>query len=75
MLLATHFLLLPIVAGTSYELLKLSGKFRSNQLIKLLTIPGLWLQSLTTAEPDDDMLEVALCALKAALNKEELPCE
>ena len=70
--LATHFLLLPFVAGTSYEILKLSGKFRSNGLIKLLTAPGLWLQTLTTAEPDDDMLEVALCALKAALNQEEI---
>ena len=69
--LATHLLLLPFVAGVSYELLKLSGKFRSNPLVKLLTAPGLWLQTMTTAEPDDDMLEVALCALKAALNIEE----
>ncbi len=69
--LATHLLLLPLVAGTSYELLKLSGKFRSHQLVKLLIAPGLWLQNLTTAEPDDEMLEVALYALKAALNMEE----
>ena len=69
--LATHLILLPVVAGTSYELLKLSGKFRSKSLTKLLIAPGLWLQKLTTAEPDDDMLEVALCALKAALNMEE----
>lgn len=69
--LATHLILLPVVAGTSYELLKLSGKFRSKRLTKLLIAPGLWLQKLTTAEPDDDMLEVALCALKAALNREE----
>ncbi|MFC1692293.1 DUF1385 domain-containing protein [Candidatus Latescibacterota bacterium] len=70
--LATHLMLLPLVAGLSYELLKLTGKFRSNRLVKLLIAPGLWLQTITTAEPDDDMLEVALCALKAALDREEV---
>jgi len=69
--LATHLLLMPFVAGTSYELLKLSGKFRSKRLTQILIAPGLWLQKITTAEPDDDMLEVALCALKAAINYEE----
>ena len=69
--LATHLSIMPFVAGVSYELLKLSGKFRSNSLVKLLIMPGLWLQNMTTAEPDDDMLEVALCALKAALADEE----
>ncbi len=69
--LATHLLLLPFVAGTSYELLKLSGKFRSKHLIKLLIVPGMWLQTMTTAEPDDGMIEVALAALKAALDRED----
>jgi len=70
--LATHISLLPIVAGVSYELLKLTGKFRSKGIVKALMAPGLWLQNLTTAEPDDDMLEVALCALKAALSGEDI---
>lgn len=69
--LATHLSLLPFVAGASYELLKLSGRFRDNGLVKLLIAPGLWLQTMTTAEPDDEMLEVALCALKAAMAREE----
>ena len=69
--LATHLSLLPIIAGISYELLKLSGKFRSNRLVKNLILPGLWLQRFTTDQPDDDMLEVALCALKVALEIEE----
>ncbi|MBN1293107.1 MAG: DUF1385 domain-containing protein [Candidatus Latescibacteria bacterium] len=69
--LLTHFLLLPFVAGTSFEILKLSGKFRSNRLVQLMVLPGLWLQKMTTAKPDDDMLEVALCALKAVLGTEE----
>ncbi|MCE5250721.1 DUF1385 domain-containing protein [bacterium] len=69
--LATHLLLLPFVAGVSYELLKLSGRFRSSAIVKLLIMPGLWLQYMTTAEPDDGMLEVALCALKAVLGEGE----
>ena len=69
--LATHLLLLPVIAGLSYEILKLSGKFRSNILVRQLILPGLWLQRLTTGDPDDDMIEVALCALRAALDSEE----
>jgi uncharacterized protein YqhQ len=69
--LVTHLLLLPFVAGMSYELLKLSGRFYSKGLVKILIAPGLWLQNMTTAEPDDQMLEVALCALKAAVGREE----
>jgi uncharacterized protein YqhQ len=68
--LATHLSIMPLVAGSSYELLKLSGKFRSNRIIRILIKPGLWLQNMTTAEPDDGMIEVALCALKAALGEE-----
>jgi uncharacterized protein YqhQ len=68
--LATHLLLLPFVAGISYEALKISGRFRSHGLVKFLIAPGLWLQTMTTGEPDDAMIEVALCALKAALAKE-----
>lgn len=69
--LATHLILLPLVAGASYELLKLSGKFRASRFTQALISPGLMLQRLTTAEPDDTMLEVALCALKAALDTGE----
>jgi len=69
--LATHLILLPLVAGTSYELLKLSGKFRSNPLFRIFMTPGLWLQRITTADPDDEMIEVALCALRSSLEKEE----
>lgn len=69
--LATHLLLLPFVAGASYELLKLSGRYRSNRVVRFFVAPGLWLQTMTTGEPDDGMLEVALCALKAAIAEEE----
>jgi uncharacterized protein YqhQ len=64
---ALHFSLLPLVAGGSYELLKLSGKTRDNALTRILIAPGLWLQRLTTREPSMDQLEVAIAALKASL--------
>ncbi len=64
---ALHFSLLPLVAGGSYELLKLSGRTRDNVLTQILIAPGLWLQRLTTKEPSIDQLEVAIAALKASL--------
>ena len=64
---ALHFSLLPIVAGGSYELLKLSGKTRESRITRLLIKPGLWLQKITTKEPSMDQLEVGITALKASL--------
>ncbi len=60
--------LLPLVAGISYELIRLSYKFKDNFIGKLISFPGLFLQKFTTREPDDDMLEVAIISLKKALN-------
>ncbi len=62
-----HLSLLPLVAGGSYELLKLSGKTRDNRITRLLIKPGLWLQKITTKEPSMDQLEVGIVALKASL--------
>lgn len=66
-----HILLLPVIAGTSYEVIKLAGGERVNPIIRIIATPGLWLQKLTTNEPDDSMLEVAITALKAVLPEEE----
>ncbi len=63
----THLLFLPIVAGTSFELLKLSGKTRNNPVTRILIAPGLWLQRITTNEPSDEQVEVALTALKSSI--------
>ncbi len=63
----THLLFLPIVAGTSFELLKLSGKTRNNPITRILIAPGLWLQRITTNEPSDEQVEVALTALKSSI--------
>ena len=65
----THFSLLPLLAGISFELLLLSGKKRNNRYVRWLTSPGLWLQRVTTKEPDDAQLEVAMIALKSALEE------
>ncbi|MFP4661391.1 MAG: DUF1385 domain-containing protein [Halanaerobiales bacterium] len=62
-----HLMLLPVIAGTSYEVIKLAGSESVNPIIRALATPGLYLQKLTTREPDDSMLEVAITALEAVL--------
>lgn len=69
---ASRIVLLPVIAGLSYEILKLSGKYSNNIIVKILIAPGLWLQRLTTREPDDDMLEVAITSITEALDKENV---
>ncbi len=64
--LVSRLALLPVVAGLAYELLKFTGRYLQVPIIRVIAAPGLWLQKLTTGEPDDDMLEVALAALQAA---------
>ena len=60
---------IPLIAGFSYEIIKWADRKR-NAFTNLLIAPGLWLQNLTTKEPDDKQIEVALAALKAVLQKE-----
>ncbi|WP_276661878.1 DUF1385 domain-containing protein [Syntrophomonas wolfei] len=62
---------LPVVAGLGYEFLKFTGKHYKRRWARILIAPGLLLQSLTTREPDDGMLEVAIAALKAVLSEEK----
>ena len=65
--LISRLLLIPIIAGVSYEFLKLAGK-RDSFLINLLSKPGLWMQKLTTGEPDDTMIEVGIKAVDAVFD-------
>ena len=67
--LGGRLVLLPIIAGLGYELLKLGDKFQKNLLMKLLVLPGLWLQEITTKEPSDDQVEVAMKALEGVVGK------
>ncbi|HEU0252509.1 MAG TPA: DUF1385 domain-containing protein [Pyrinomonadaceae bacterium] len=62
--------LMPLVAGLSYEIIRLSAKKESSWIFKLMTRPGVWLQNITTQEPDDKQLEVAIEALKESLKLE-----
>ena len=61
-----RLLLMPIVAGISYEIIKFAGKSK-NKYVQLLNKPGMWLQRLTTREPDDSQIEVAIASLKAVI--------
>jgi uncharacterized protein YqhQ len=63
-------LLIPVVAGVSYEIIRASAKSRAQWFFSVITRPGLWLQNITTKEPDDSQLEVAIYALKESLKLE-----
>lgn len=64
--LLIRFALVPVVGGIAYEIIRLAGR-NDNMLTRVMLAPGLWLQRLTTAEPEDDMLEVSIAALNAVL--------
>jgi uncharacterized protein YqhQ len=61
---------IPVIGGISYEFIRLSDVGYRNSFWRLFILPGLWLQRLTTKEPDHSQLEVAIVALKAALGEE-----
>ncbi|MCX6707960.1 MAG: DUF1385 domain-containing protein [Candidatus Woesearchaeota archaeon] len=67
-----RLLLLPVIAGISYELLKLCGKYRHNFFLKLVALPGLAAQLITTREPDNRQIEVGIAALKGVISKESV---
>jgi uncharacterized protein YqhQ len=68
--IAVRVAFIPIVAGLSYEIIRLSAKKEGGAIFKLITLPGVWLQNITTKEPDDGQLEVAIVALKESLKLE-----
>jgi len=68
-----RIVLIPLVAGLSYEIIRLSAKKEGGIVFKLITLPGVWLQNITTKEPDDKQLEVAIEALKESLKLEPQP--
>ena len=76
-LIATRILLLPVIAGIAYELIRFAGKHTDNRFLMALLAPGLWLQRLTTREPTLDQLEVSIRALRdvLALEKRDLAGE
>jgi len=70
--IVNRILLLPVVIGLSFEVLQLTNKLRDIPVLKVLGYPGLWLQLLTTKEPDDEQVEVALCSFQRVLENDEV---
>jgi uncharacterized protein YqhQ len=69
-LIATRILLLPVIAGIAYEIIRFAGKHQQNTALRALLAPGLWLQRLTTREPTLDQIEVSIRALREVLRLE-----
>jgi uncharacterized protein YqhQ len=69
-LIASRILLLPVIAGIAYELIRFAGKHSGNKILMTLLAPGLWLQRLTTREPTLDQIEVSIRALREVLRLE-----
>lgn len=64
--LMVHLPMIPFVAGVSYEVIKITARKGDSLIFRMLRAPGLWLQNITTKQPEDDMIEVAITALKEA---------
>ncbi|MDM7922191.1 MAG: DUF1385 domain-containing protein, partial [Pyrinomonadaceae bacterium] len=68
--LVVRIALMPLVAGLSYEVIRYAAKKESGAIFKSMTLPGIWLQNITTQEPDEEQLEVAITALEESLKLE-----
>ncbi|MCL4535043.1 MAG: DUF1385 domain-containing protein [Bacteroidetes bacterium] len=69
--IVSRIVLIPIVAAIAYELIRVGAAHQRNRLVRLLLLPGLAMQSLTTREPDEHQIEVALAALKSVIAQEQ----
>lgn len=65
--LVLRLLLIPVIAGVSYEFIRLAGR-HDNWFVNMLSVPGLWMQNITTKEPDDDMIEVGIASVEAVFD-------
>ena len=66
-MIASRIVLIPVIAGVSYELLRFGARHRESRLVRWVFQPGIWVQKITTKQPTDDMLEVAIVSLEQAL--------
>ena len=71
LMVLSRIVLVPVIAGVSYEFIYFIGRHTDNVIARILSRPGLWLQSLTTREPDDSQIEVAIAALKQVIDSEQ----
>ena len=70
-LVVSRIVLVPVIAAAAYEVIRLSGRYSTNPLVSLITRPSLALQSLTTRQPDDDQIEIAIAAMTQAIDADE----
>jgi uncharacterized protein YqhQ len=70
--IASRIVLIPLIAGLSYEVIRLAAKNMHRAWVRMLMQPGLWLQRLTTREPSKDQLQVAIASLRAVLSADQL---
>jgi len=70
-LITSRIVLLPVIAGLAYEVIRYAGMHQSNRVLMTLLAPGLWLQRLTTREPSDDQVEVSILALQRVIEREQ----
>ena len=69
----SRILLIPVIAAVGYELLKLGARHRKNPIVHVLLYPGLLVQKITTKQPTDDMIEVAIVSMESALEADGEP--
>ena len=69
-LIISRIILIPVIASFSYEVIRFNGRHSSNLFVQWLTAPSLWLQGLTTKQPEDDQIEVAVSAMTAAIESD-----
>ena len=69
--ITSRIVFVPVIAGIAYEAIRLGGTYRHKRIVGWLFAPNLWLQALTTREPQDDQIEVAIAAMERALAAEQ----
>jgi len=67
LMVASRLVLIPVIAAVSYELLRFGARHRGNALVRALFEPGIWVQKITTKQPTDDMIEVAIVSMEQAM--------
>jgi uncharacterized protein YqhQ len=72
-LILSRIALIPIIAAVGYEILRFGAKYRSNPIVHVFFLPGIWVQAITTKQPTDDMIEVAIVSMEQALQADGEP--
>ena len=71
LVVGSRIVLVPFIASLSYEFIRLSSIYQNNLIMQAIAAPSLWLQSLTTRQPDDDQIEVAIIAMQSAIEADK----